>query len=128
MPTLAVPAGSQGLTRTALSASSANAAAANNNALPGAAGLTNFCTGFEVTGAGATATSNIAVTLTGTLGGTFNYVLVIPAGVNTSITPLIVTFPEPVPAAALNTAITLSVPSFGAGNTNAAAVIHGFRQ
>src|SRR5262249_25113551 len=31
-----------------------------------------------------------------------------------------------IPATGPNVAITLNVPSFGAGNTNAAAVIHGF--
>ena len=37
-----------------------------------------------------------------------------------------VRFPQPLPASAVNTAITVTVPSFGAGNTNAAVVVYGF--
>lgn len=111
---------------TAVDASSANAAAANNVSLPAVLNQTNFVTGFEVTGAGATAGSVIAVTLTGVIGGPLTYELTIPAGAGTSINPLIVEFPVALPATGPNVAITLNVPSFGAGNTNAAAVIHGY--
>jgi len=52
---------------------------------------------------------------------------VIPYGVGVDIGRLIVTFPYPgLPANAANTAITLNVPSFGAGNTNAAVNIEGY--
>jgi hypothetical protein len=51
---------------------------------------------------------------------------VIPAGVTTSIVPLLVTFYPPLPASATNTAITVTAVAFGAGNTNAAAVANGF--
>ena len=87
---------------------------------------TNYVTGFEVTGAGATGTSNIIITLTGLLGGTRSYILVIPAGVNAFVAPLIVAFPTPLPGSAVNTAITVTSPSFGAGNTHSCANIHGF--
>jgi hypothetical protein len=106
--------------------SAANAAAANNVSLPAVAGKTNWLTGFEVTGAGATAASVITVTITGTITGTLNYQLPIPAGAAVGVTPLVVEFPVPIPASGVNTAIALNVPSFGAGNTNAAAVIHGY--
>lgn len=119
---------STGSTQTMLAQSSANAAGTNNVSLGGAAGLTTYVTGFQITGGGATAASVITITLTGVVTQTQNYQLVIPAGATTSITPLIVTFPTPVPASATNTSITLNVPSFGAGNTNAAAAIQGFRQ
>lgn len=111
---------------TAVDASSAGGAQANNVSLPAVANQTNFVTGFEVTGDGATAASVIVVTLTGVPGGPLSYELTIPAGVGTSINPLIVEFPVPIPATGPNVAITLNVPSFGAGNTNAAAVIHGY--
>ena len=83
--------------------------------------------GFIITGAGATAASVVTVTVTGTITGTLSFALVIPAGATTSITPLIVEFSRPIPASAANTAIVVNVPSFGAGNTNAAVVAHGFQ-
>ena len=91
------------------------------------AGTTDWVTGFTVTGSGATAASVIVVTLTGVLGGTLSYALAIPAGVTAPVSPLQVSFPWPgLPAANPNAAITLNVPSFGAGNTNAAASIQGY--
>lgn len=111
-----------------LQASATAAAAAMAPALPAqGAGTTVWVTGFTVTGGGATAGSIIAVTLTGVLGGTLTYELAIPAGAGAGVSPLQVSFPWPgLPAAAANAAITLNVPSFGAGNTNAAATIQGY--
>lgn len=94
--------------------------------VPAVAGRTGYITGFEVTGAGATAASVVAFTITGLLGGTSTWVIVVPAGATTSITPLTVSFPFPVPASAANTAIVASLPALGAGNTNAAVVLRGF--
>jgi hypothetical protein len=117
-----------GSTGQTLSNSATGAASAITATLTSTVGQTAWVTGFEVTGAGATGASVIVVTITGGLGGTLSYDLVIPAGVTTSITPLIVEFPQPLPANGTNTNIVCNVPSFGAGNTNSAAVIHGFRQ
>jgi hypothetical protein len=114
--------------QTAVTASSTGGAQANNCTLPGAAGKTTYITGFEVTGAGATGAGVITVTVTGTISGTLNYSLAIPAGASVGVTPLIVEFPEAIPASGANTAIVVNVPSFGAGNTNASAVAHGFQQ
>lgn len=108
--------------------SSAAAAAANNVTLPGVAGRTTYLSGFEITGAGATAASVIAVTVTGTVSGTLNYALAVPAGAAVGVTPLLVEFARPIPASAPNTAIVVNVPSFGAGNTNAAVTAHGYQQ
>lgn len=111
-----------------LSASSANAAAANNVTLGAAAFYTTYVTGFEITGDGATAGSIITVTLTGILGGTATYYITVPTGAGTAITPLTVEFTSPgFPASATNQTITLNVPSFGGGNTNAAVTIRGYR-
>jgi hypothetical protein len=96
-------------------------------AIAAVSGSTNYTTGFEITGNGATAASSIAVTLTGILGGTATYYIQIPAGAGTAITPFIVRWDRPIPASATNTAITLNVPSFGAGNLQAACTLHGFR-
>lgn len=116
-----------GLTSTQNGASNTGAAAAIAAVLtPGSAAGTQFITGFQVTGAGATAGSVIVVTLTGVQGGTQSFDVVIPAGVGTSITPLQVSFPTPLQATGPNTSITVNVPSFGAGNTNAAVSAQGF--
>lgn len=106
---------------------SASAAAANNQSLAAVAGRTTYITGFSVTGAGATGASVIAVTITG-LSNTLTYYVAIPAGAGVGITPLIIEFSRPIPASAVNTAIGVNVPSFGAGNTQAAATARGFQR
>jgi hypothetical protein len=102
------------------------AATAGAATLPLVKGSTLALAGFEVTGSGATAASNILVTVTGVISGTLTYILPIPAGVTLSIVPLIVEFTLAVEASASGVAIAVNVPSFGAGNTNAAVVAHGF--
>lgn len=114
--------------QTDVDASATGANAAQAVTLPAAAGQTTYITGFQITGAGATAASVIVVTVTGVLGGTKRYDLVIPAGATTSITPLIIEFARPIPASAVNTAIVVNVPAFGAGNTNVAVTAHGYQQ
>lgn len=110
-----------------ISASSGNVAAATATAtLTSSAGRVAYIAGFVVTGAGATAGSVISVTVTGTVGGTQTYSLVIPAGVTTSISPLNIAFSMPIAASSTNTNIVVSAPSFGAGNTNAAVVAYGY--
>lgn len=86
-----------------------------------------YCSGFEVTGSGATAASVISITVTGVRGGTLTYTVAVPAGVTAGVTPLIVEFDPPIPATDTATDIVLNLPSFGTGNTNAAGVIHGYR-
>lgn len=110
-------------------ASATTAATAGAPALAAVAGKTNFVTGFSISGSGATGASTIAITLTGLLGGTQTFYLSIPAiGSTPAIVPFIVNFNPPLPASAVNTAITLNVPSFGAGNITVAANIYGFVQ
>lgn len=123
-----VPLGGSTTTQTDVDNSASGAATALTATLPGAAGATTYITGFEVTGTGATAASVIAITVTGVSGGTKTYELAIPAGATTPVTPLMVEFSRPIPASGLNTAIAVNVPSFGAGNTNAAVTAHGFQQ
>lgn len=109
-----------------ITASSGNVAASAATAtLTSAAGRLAYINGFAVTGAGATAASVIAVTVTGCIGGTMTFNMAIPAGVTTAVTPLIVNFPSPVAATGYNTNIVVSAASFGAGNTNAAVVAYG---
>ena len=112
-----------------LTASSGNVAAAVATAtLAGAAGVTTYFTGFEVTGAGATAPLVVNVTVVGTISGTLTYTYTAATGATVPNQPLIVTFFPPIPASAANTAIVVSCPSLGAGNTNNTVVAHGYRK
>ena len=103
----------------------ANATAAATLVAGGASKRT-WLTKLTVTGAGATAASVIAVTITGLTGGTRTYNLVIPAGVTTSIVPLELDWGDGFPASADNTAISVSVPAAGTGNTNMAVNMFGY--
>ena len=112
---------------TQVSASSGNVANATATAaLPAVAGKTNYLTGFQCTATGATAALVVNVTVTGAIGGTLTYSFAFPAGVAIQATPLIVLFTPPLKASAANTAITLTIPAGGTGNTNAAADVQGF--
>jgi hypothetical protein len=108
--------------------SSGNVAAATATAsLAAAPGFMNYICGFLITGGGATGASIIQPTITGLNGGTMTMSMGIIAGVTLNQPPLNVFLFPCQTATALNTAITLSVPSFGAGNTNATASVWGYR-
>jgi hypothetical protein len=112
---------------TALIAGSGNVANASAAAtLTGTATTTVYISGFEVTGAGATAASVATVTVAGLLGGTRHYTYTFPAGATVACTPLLVRFDPPLPASAVNTAIVVTCPASGAGGTNNTVVAHGF--
>lgn len=112
---------------TPVSAASGNVANAQAVAtLPAVAGKTNYLSGFTVTGSGATAGLPVVVTVTGLLGGTLSFVYTAAAGVLVANTPLVVTFARPIPASAVNTAIVVTCPALGAGNTNNAVVANGY--
>jgi hypothetical protein len=104
------------------------AAATATATLPGVAGQTTFITGFEITGLGATGALVVQATVTGVDATLPTYDITVPAGVGVAITPLIVQFARPIPATALNTAIAVSMPTFGAGNTAARIHAHGFQR
>ena len=112
-----------------VTAASGNVAAAAAVAtLPGAPGLTTFISGFEITASGATAASCVNATVAGVVSGSLTYTFCAPAGITAEAPPLIVNFNPPIPAASVNTAIMVTLPSLGAGNTNATVVTHGFQQ
>jgi hypothetical protein len=90
-------------------------------------GKTNFLSGFEVTGSGATAASVITGTISGVVGGPLSYAMAVPAGVTLGAQPLCIDFSTPLAASAPNVAISVSFPAFGSGNTNAAINARGFR-
>lgn len=103
----------------------ANAAAVAT--LPAVAGKTTYITGFEVTGAGATAAAVVGVTVAGVISGTMTYTHAAVAGATALNPQLLVRFGIPIPASAVNTAIVVTVPALGAGNTNSTVVAHGYQ-
>lgn len=112
---------------TPVAVSSGNVAAAiASAALPAVAGKTNYISGFQITGSGATAGLPVSVTVTGILGGTLTYTYAAAVGALVANAPLNVKFDPPLPASAVNTAITVSCPTLGVGNTNNTANIQGF--
>jgi len=100
-----------------------------NAVMPAVPGYLNVLRGFKITGTGATAASAIDVTTTGCGTAGPNLRLAVPAGVNTNApnTAWSPDWPNGIPASAANTAITVSVPAFGAGNTGAAISLYGYR-
>lgn len=120
---MAYPAGA-----TILGATSGNVANASAVAtLAGAAAKTTYISGFQVTGAGATAGLPVVVTVTGLLGGTQSFIFVFPAGALVGAQPLVVNFSYPIPASAVNTPIVVTCPAGGTGNTNAVVSAQGFQ-
>lgn len=114
---------------TAVGASSGNVANAQAQAsLAAVAGKTNYLTGFTITFSGATAASVVLATVTGLAGGTQTFVVAVPAGVTVQGQTLNVDLAVPMPASAANTAITITLPALGAGNTNAAVNIRGVQK
>lgn len=113
---------------TAITAASGNVAAAAAVAtLPGVANKTTYITGFTITGGGATAAALVLATLVGCVSGTLTFVYGAVAGAALASQALVVSFDTPIPASAVNTAIVLTLPSLGAGNTNAAVTARGFQ-
>jgi hypothetical protein len=100
--------------------------AAVSASLQAVAGFTNQLCGFSITGGGATAASIVQATITGLVGGvTLIFEIAVPAGADTGISPIVVNFPSAIPASGQNAPITLNLPAFGAGNTNAVGNIWG---
>ena len=108
-----------------LYASAKAAAAQAQVSIPAVAANYSYCTGFSISGAGATAASIVDATLSdGTV--TLHYAITIPAGATTAFVPLTEDFIPALQSTAVNTAWTLTVPSAGAGNTNISVTITGY--
>lgn len=118
-----VPVGATQITSSSGNQANTNAVAT----LAAVAAKTTYITGFTCTAAGATAAAVVEVTVVGLIGGTATYIFTAPAGATVAATPLNVQFPEPVAASAVNTAIVVTLPALGAGNTNAAVVATGYQ-
>lgn len=112
--------------RTFLAASGTASAGAITCTLTGASGQLTHIQGLTISGLGATGASAVAVTITG-LASTVTVYVAVPAGATVAIAPVYLSFPVPIPAAAPGNNIVVNVPSFGSGNTSAAASAWGFR-
>jgi hypothetical protein len=122
-----LPTDSTGAQATSVKASSGNVANASGVAtLAAVTAKTSYITGFDVTGSGAIAASVVSVTVAGLLGGTATYTLAVAAGATLGNQPLIARFDPPLPASAANTAIVVTCPALGAGNTNNTVNAYGY--
>lgn len=110
-------------------ASSGNVAASVASAtLPAVVGKTNYISGFSISGSGSTVGVVVNATVAGLVGGvTLTYPVIAVAGVLLGNTPMQVIFNPALPANATNTAITVSCPSLGLGNTNNSVNIYGYQ-
>lgn len=113
---------------TAITASSANVANASAVAtLAGVSAKTTYICGANITSAGSTAAAVVTPTIVGTITGTLNFTYATVAGATLANAPYIVKFAPCVPASAVNTAIVVTLPALGAGNTNATVNAHGYQ-
>ena len=67
-------------------------------------------------------------TITGVLNSTPTYIVCAVVGATTMGAPILMTFTPPLQSSAVNTAIVVTVPALGVGNTNAAVNAHGYVQ
>lgn len=113
---------------TPISISSGNVANSVANAVLAAdtTGLTTFITGFEVTGSGATAGLPVIVTVSDGAALSLSYIYTATVGALLPNAQLIIEFAKPIPASAADTAITVSCPALGIGNTHNCVTAHGF--
>lgn len=90
------------------------------------ANLTWYISGYQITHSGATAATAAGVnaTITNLSGGT-----PLNISVGSTVTGnggvIAVTFPVPIPASGVNTAVVISVPSIGTGNIHASCALFG---
>lgn len=116
-----------GVNQTPIAATSGVVSNANAVAtLPGTAGKTTYISGYRCTNNGATTPTVVNLTVAGILGGTTTTVAsVVAAGSLSAI--ISEAFNPPVPASAANTAIVVTLPAAGAGNTIAECHATGFQ-
>lgn len=117
------PVGATPITNSSGNVANASAVAT----LSGVANKTTYIAGFQVTGSGATLGLPVTVTVAGLISGTNSYTYCAIAGVLLGNTPLIVKFDPPVPASAVNTAIVVTCPALGSGNTNNTVSAQGYQ-
>lgn len=124
-----IPPGATGSAKTQLEVCTTGSAASSPLAatLAGTSGKTTYLTGFDITGLGAISASAVTVAVTG-LTNTLSYLYAAVAGVLAVNAPLSIRFNPPIAASAANTAIVVTLPALGTGNTAAAVAAYGFQQ
>lgn len=120
---LAIPTG-QGFT-TIWADNSVAAAVMSTPLVPVGNGTRGYLQGFKIGGLGATAAATLTCSIQGILNGNRTFYLNVPAGATVPVL-LEFLFPIPIPASVVGGNITINVPSFGAGNTNAWTIAWGF--
>lgn len=116
----------QVLGTTVTASNTATAGAANSVTINGVTGLTTYITGFNITShapVGTVGTSATPVTLTGLAGGTLNFHFVENTVYGGDLT---VSFPMPIPAAAVGGNVSLGLPTITSGAVSAVA-LYGFQ-
>jgi hypothetical protein len=95
--------------------------------LPAVVGKTTYISGLQITGSGATAASNVTVSilLSGSSTGLY-YVIPIPASTTASITPLTINFNPALSSGAPNSTISVNMGAFGSGNTAEVVTAEGY--
>mgnify|MGYP001565857022 CR=1 FL=1 len=94
--------------------------------LTGTPTTTVYLSGFTISGSGATTALPVSVTVAGLLGGSQIYAYNFALGATIGNTPLVVAFNPPLPASAINTAISVTCPASGTGGTKNTVVATGF--
>jgi hypothetical protein len=115
-----------------IAGSSTAANASMTATLSGAVGQVTYIEGFDVTSGNATVASTQVVTVNGVTNGPLYFDLPIQGSNSINVSAsvdgqLSIRFPEPLPASASNTAITVVVPALGSGNAVAAVTAYGVR-
>lgn len=115
------------LGRTYVTASATAAAGVATATLPAVAGKLLFILGFNISGLGATVGLGVAPTVTGIISGTQTYAYAGVTGATLPNNTLAVSFgAQGIPASGANTAIVVSCPSLGAGNTANSVNVWGY--
>lgn len=112
-----------------ITATSGNVAAATATAsLAAATGKVTYICGFSITSAGSTGAAVVNPTITGIITGTMTFTYASVAGATLANQHLTVPFTPCMPAATPNTAIVVSMPTLGAGNTNTTVNAWGYQR
>lgn len=112
-----------------ITASSGNVAAGAATAtLAATVGKVTYICGFMVTSSGSTAATVVSGTVTNIITGTMTFTYASVAGVTLANAPLVVPFTSCIPAATPNATIPVTLPSLGAGNTNASVSAWGYQR
>ena len=94
--------------------------------MPAVPGKTNYVTGIEFTPGNATAVAYVIATLVNILGTTLTFIVQVAGTGAVGSSNNQYSFNPPLPASAINTAVTLTMPALGAGNADASVNIHGY--